>query len=198
MPETRYVDSSRTSALLARFMVLAAGGLYGTVLTGGAVEACGGGHGTYVVLAIVSAPLGFLSVFAVVYTPLMWASLFFVASASAKHNRFMAAAALLTQYIAATVLIMQSEFGGRADFWAVYSTAPRIIIEPLAIYIVGQVFLWFIIACTAVRCHRLMIRYLVPSALMAIATLAIAVWSGFARDVFGYVWFYTIVVRNFN
>jgi len=199
MPEPQGVDSSGTPALVARFIVLAAGGLYGATLTGGAVVACGGGHGTYIVLGIVSAPLGFLSIWsAFVFAPLLWASLFFVASASAKHSRFMATAALLTHYVAAAVLITRSEFGDWTHFQKVYRSAPGIIVEPLAIYVAGQLCLWLIIACTALRWQRLMMRFSVPSAMSAILMFALALWSGFAGDIFGYVWWYAEVIGHFE
>lgn len=80
------------------------GVIYALVVTGAAVMACGGGHGTYVILGIISAPLGFLGIWAaVVFAPFMWAAFFFVASARAKQPRMMAAAALISHYFAAAV-----------------------------------------------------------------------------------------------
>jgi hypothetical protein len=199
MPEIQSMNTRRVLAVVARLIVVAAASLYGVAVTGGAVVACGGGHGTYVVLGIVSAPLGFCGVWsAIVFAPLLWVSLFFVASGPARHNRLIATAALLTHYLAATVLITRSEFGDWTDFQAVYGSVPRIIIEPLAIYIAGQLALWLMMAFPALRCQRLKAQFSVKSALIATALFAVALRSGFAQDVFRFVWWYAEIVMHFE
>ncbi|HKV91041.1 MAG TPA: hypothetical protein VJW20_00685 [Candidatus Angelobacter sp.] len=121
----------------------ATGAIYGTGLTLLAFLAAGYGHGTYVVLGLVSAPLGLLGIeVAFLSLPFLWTGIFLLV----RRNGGIFFTLMLLHYLGAAVLLATQKFSdqfGDWDYFAIVWSKSRILLVACCIwYLVGQVFLW--------------------------------------------------------
>jgi hypothetical protein len=112
---------------------------YGLGLAVLSFMAAGAGHGTYLPLAVASAPLVILGVpTALLGTPVLWA----VIGRLATVQPAIAMPAVLVHYGAAGWLVVGTEFGDRQYILKIHEFAPWLLPTWTLFYLAGQVAVW--------------------------------------------------------
>jgi hypothetical protein len=121
-----------------------AGLLYGGVLAGLAIIAAGAGHGTYIPMAVSSAPFGFFGfISAAAGAPILWggagALLHWLRRGSRKRTMIVV---LAIHYGSALALVMSPSFGDWAYVLRSMPAIGTIMSVWAATYVIGQFAIW--------------------------------------------------------
>jgi hypothetical protein len=122
----------------------AIGFLYGTALSVIGFLATGLGHGTYVILGISSAPLGFMGFLVSLFSPpLAWAIIGCLLSKSEyPHKRLFFLITIACHYLSIWPLLATQPFEDLDHFKRTWQHHPDTIIAGICCYLVGQSIMW--------------------------------------------------------
>ena len=128
--------------------------VYGVVLAALAFMAAGAGHGTYIPMAISSAPFGLFGVLAALGSaPILWALL--GAMVKRWHASKSMRALVVAQYLCAFVLISTKPFNDWRHVLDTMRAMPEVLAAWTAAYVGGQVVLWIsLLRGTEIRDRR--------------------------------------------
>jgi len=180
-----------------------AGAVFGVILMGLALAAAGGGHGTYVLLGLFSAPLGCFGISVAVFgTPLLWATVGVVAGLlNFSTGRRCLLGFLLIHYVSAACSLWL-QYGNWDRTHGMWIVDRWMFIYPLTIYLVGQ----FALITSLVR-HAFLLRGEPPRFQFSIrwmfwmitafgVFLTIAVRTDLLSYIFEGVWWYVVCLLN--
>jgi hypothetical protein len=126
---------------MSKYLIL--GAVYGTGLAALSYFAAGSGHGTYMVLGLVSAPMGIAGIlFGLVSLPFLWTGIFVLLH----RHRDLSATTILVHYLTAIVLLTSPRFGNQFADWnyfmKMWEVSPALLVLCGLWYAAGQIFLW--------------------------------------------------------
>jgi hypothetical protein len=118
--------------------------LFGLGLAALGFFAAGGGHGTYVLIAASSAPLGVFGIWvALAGAPVLWAT---VGAGfdwlAASRRRWLIGPALMAHYVGTIVLVSREPYGDWAHLWRLLHTLWPALLAWVLLYVAGQIVMW--------------------------------------------------------
>ena len=125
-------------------LLLMLGGLYGAILSCIGFMLAGAGHGTYLMLAIASAPLSLLGgVWFFVAPPLLWTVVgSFLAYTSRIPQRQIVLFILSLHYLSGLLAWFVADYGDLKYFERVWQVNPLMLLGVIAFYMFGQISIW--------------------------------------------------------
>ena len=127
-----------------KVLLVIAGLLYGLLLAIVGFLATGAGHGTYVLIGVSSAPLGFLGIMiALLSPPLLWAIIGWLLSRSERSpDRIIFLVIMAVHYSSLWRLLRREPYGDWEYFDRMWQSWPVIMATGIASYLVGQGVIW--------------------------------------------------------
>ena len=114
---------------------------YGALLSLLAFWAAGAGHGTYIPVAISSAPAGFVGVLtALIATPVLWSA--FGALVNRRGYAHRARVLLVLHYVSGLLLVATTQLGDTGNLRYVIREGWTILFAWALVYTIGQVTVW--------------------------------------------------------
>jgi hypothetical protein len=127
-----------------RIMFPVAGFIYGLLLAIIGFAATAAGHGTYVLIGISSAPLGFLEIIvALLSPPLLWSIIgWLLGKSEQQRNRNVFLVMMAFHYLSLWPLLTREPYGDWEYFNRAWSYSPGIITTGIGSYLAGQALIW--------------------------------------------------------